>query len=58
MAPKKVKDMAEEDVWKRHIFGNNPPLMGHIKPNRFLKKSVGSFIGSLLVHVGRYRYRY
>jgi len=44
MAPKRVKDAAEEDVWKRHDFGNDPPLMGHIKSNRFSKKSVGSFI--------------
>jgi hypothetical protein len=38
-----VKDEAEEDVWKRRDFGNNPPLMGHTKPNRFSKKSLGSY---------------
>ena len=45
MNPKRVKDGAEEDVWKRHDFGNHPPPMGHIKPNRF---SVGNFICKVL----------
>jgi len=34
-----MKDGAEEDVWKRHGFGNDPLLMGHTKPNRFSHKN-------------------
>ena len=39
-ALKRVKDGAEEDVWKRRDFGNNLPLMRHTKSNGFLKISV------------------
>ena len=38
--PKRVKDWAEEDVWKRGDFGNNPPLIGYTKPNRFSKNQL------------------
>ena len=43
-----VGDGEEEDIWKRCDFGNDPPLMGHTKANRFSEKSVGSFIGKAL----------
>jgi len=36
------KKGAEEGVWKRGSFGNDPALMGHTKPNTFLQKSVGT----------------
>jgi len=32
----RLKSGAEEGVCKRESFGNDPPLMGHTKPNTFL----------------------
>ena len=46
------KKGAEEGVWKRGSFGNDPALMGHTKPNTFLQKSVGSFICRVATHTG------